>query len=86
MYNQKIEFQYEIVKHLGTLSTNSKGWHREFNLVSWNGGAPKYDLRNWDENHEKMGKGISLTEPELRALKALLVQHFPDSKELGEEA
>ena len=42
------------------------------NLVSWNGAEPKYDLRDWAPEHEKMGKGITLTEEEAEKLKQLL--------------
>jgi hypothetical protein len=45
---------------------------KEFNRVSWNGGEPKYDIRDWSEDHDKMGKGITLTETELRRLKELI--------------
>ena len=27
------------------------------NLVSWNDRAAKFDIREWDEDHEKMKKG-----------------------------
>ena len=50
----------------------SKGWRKELNLVSWNDGVPKYDLRDWDPDHQKMGKGVTLTEDEIMKLKALL--------------
>ena len=66
------DIKYEIIKEIGVLSESSKGWKKELNIVSWNDGAPKYDLRDWDPEHEKMGKGITLTEDEIRALKALL--------------
>lgn len=33
-------------------------------MVSWNGGQPKYDIRDWAPGHEKMGKGVTLTEEE----------------------
>ena len=42
------------------------------NLVSWNGREPKYDLRDWSENHEKMGKGITLSEEEAIKLRNIL--------------
>jgi hypothetical protein len=54
------------------LSTSQKGWTKELNLISWNENAPKYDLRIWAPEHEKMGKGVTLTEEELVALKELL--------------
>ena len=65
-------FKYEIVNEIGVLSENTKGWRKELNIVSWNGADPKYDLRDWAPNHEKMGKGITLTEEELRELKDII--------------
>ena len=44
----------------------------ELNLVSWGGRPAKYDLRSWSPDHEKMGKGLTLTKEELVALKGLL--------------
>lgn len=64
--------EYEIVEELGVISERTKGWTRELNLISWNGGAPKYDVRDWAPNHEKMGKGITLSKEEAESLKDLL--------------
>lgn len=64
--------QYEIVEHIGVLSESASGWRKELNLISWNGRAPKYDLRDWAPEHEKMGKGITLSEEEVQVLKQLL--------------
>ena len=50
------------------LSESAKGWRKELNLISWNGAAPKYDLREWAPNREKMGKGVTLTEDEVKEL------------------
>ena len=63
---------FEIKKSIGVLSESTKGWRKALNLVSWNGREPKYDIREWDPEHEKMGKGVTLTEEELMALKTLL--------------
>ena len=41
------DFKYEIVEHIGTLSESAKGWTKELNRISWNGGEPKYDIRDW---------------------------------------
>ena len=38
------DFKYEIVEHIGTLSESPKGWTKELNKISWNGGQPKYDI------------------------------------------
>ncbi len=65
------EFKYEIVKELGVISEGARGWTKELNLVSWNDKPPKYDIRDWAPDHEKMGKGVSLTEEEMEALMEL---------------
>ena len=66
------EIDFEILQNMGVLSESSKGWSRELNLISWNNREPKYDLRDWDPNHEKMGKGITLTAEELIVLRDIL--------------
>lgn len=68
------KFSYEIVETIAVLSENAKGWKKELNLMSWNGRAPVYDLRDWAPDHEKMGKGTTLTKEELVALKKTLQQ------------
>lgn len=60
------EIRYEIIEKIGVLSESTKGWRKEINLISWNGAEPKYDIREWAPNHEKMGKGITLSEEELK--------------------
>jgi hypothetical protein len=66
------EIKYEIIKKIGVLSTSASGWSKELNLISWNDREPKYDLRDWSADHEKMGKGVTLSKDELLALKDLL--------------
>jgi len=68
------DFQFEIVEEIGVLSENAKGWKKELNLISWNGGEPKYDIRDWGPDHEKMGKGITLSEEEAKQLYIALSQ------------
>lgn len=66
------EFSYEIVKTIGVISEGSGGWTKELNLISWNGKEPKYDIRDWAPDHEKMGKGVTLTKDDAKALRDLL--------------
>ncbi len=66
------DIKFEIKETIGVLSISSKGWTKELNLVSWNDKEPKYDLREWDPAHEKMGKGITLTAEELKKLRTVL--------------
>ncbi|MEM5064798.1 YdbC family protein [Enterococcus faecalis] len=64
----KEEFSYEILEEVAVLSENARGWRKELNLISWNGRPPKFDLREWAPDHEKMGKGITLTNEEFAKL------------------
>ena len=66
------EIKFEIVEQIGVLNETEKGWKKELNLVSWNDRDPKYDLRDWSENHERMGKGITLTKEEVEKLKEII--------------
>ena len=65
--------KFDIVKHFGVISEEKGGWKKELNLVSWNGRAPKLDVRDWAPGREKMGKGVTLTEGEAAQLAELLV-------------
>ena len=64
----KEEFSYEILEEVSVLSKNARGWRKALNLISWNGRPPKFDLREWAPDHEKMGKGITLTNEEFAEL------------------
>mgnify|MGYP001263099127 CR=1 FL=1 len=64
--------KFEIKESRGTLSESPKGWKKELNLISWNDREAKDDIRDWAPEHEKMGKGITLTIEELKKLKDIL--------------
>lgn len=66
------DIKYEISEELGVLSENVKGWKKELNLVSWNERDAKYDIRDWSEGHEKLGKGVTLTGEEVKNLRDIL--------------
>ena len=68
------DVKYEIMQEIGVLSENAKGWRKELNLVSWNGKPPKFDLRDWSPDHEKRGKGTTLTNDELKKLYEILTE------------
>jgi hypothetical protein len=62
------EIKYEITEEIKVLSENSNGWTKQLNLVSWNGSKPKYDIRDWSPEKDRMAKGITLTEEEMKIL------------------
>ena len=64
-----VDIKFEIKETVGVLSESAKGWTKELNLVSWNDREPKYDIRDWSPEHDKMSKGVTLSKEELKALK-----------------
>lgn len=66
------DIKFEIKETIGVLSESTKEWKKELNLVSWNDKEPKYDIRDWSPEHEKMGKGITLSKDELIQLREIL--------------
>ena len=75
------ELKFEIINHIGVISTSASGWNVELNRVCWNGNEPKYDVRSWSPDHTKMGKGITFSEEELVALSELLAKEVEFLKE-----
>lgn len=74
------DFTYEITEEIGVIST-SGAWALELNKVSWNKKAPTFDLRKWTDDHEKMGKGVTMSETELRALRDLIDEYLSEGDE-----
>lgn len=60
-------FKYEIVEKIAVLSEKGN-WTKELNKVSWNERAAKYDIRDWNHEEGKIGKGITLTDEEVQIL------------------
>jgi hypothetical protein len=73
---------FEIKRNVGIIGEGTKGWKKEVNIVSWNQRKPKLDIRDWNETHEKMGRGITLSRGEVIKLKELLDE--VDLEEIGE--
>ena len=66
------EIKYEIVDKIGVVREGTNGWNMELNLISWNEREPVYDLRTWSPDHEKMGKGVTISVAEAKILRDLL--------------
>ncbi|MGG1643681.1 YdbC family protein [Paenibacillus sp. NRS-1782] len=56
----------------GRLSESSKGWTKKLRSISGNDKEAKYDIREWSPDHEKMGKGVTLSNEEIVELRDLL--------------
>ncbi len=77
------EIKWDIKKAIGQIGGTSGGWQKEVNLVAWNDRAPKIDIRPWDAEHKKMGKGITLSKDEAKVLKKILDEADLDSLEMA---
>jgi hypothetical protein len=80
------DITFDIVKNFGVISEERGGWKKELALVSWNGRTPKFDIRDWAPDHEKMGKGITLTRDEAEILMGLLKTALDGEEREKEEA
>lgn len=74
------EVMFAINEQIGVIAEYGTGWCKELNLISWNGGAAKFDVRDWNPDHDKMSKGITMHELEARKLYELLKARFEDSE------
>ena len=78
---EREQITFEITEHIGVLYVYHTGWKKELNLVSWNGNAPKYDIRDWDPDHERMSRGITLSEKEMGRVRQMLDERDRSPKE-----
>ncbi len=80
------EVTFEIKEFIGALdAANDNGWRRELNLVSWNGGAPKLDIREWSPDHTRMSRGITMSEEQGIRVAQLLAQRAREKQKQSAE-
>ena len=65
------DITYDVIEQKGILGTSKNGWTKQYNLISWNKRPAVHDIRSWSPEN-KMSKGITLNEGELRILKGIL--------------
>lgn len=66
------EVTFQVEEHIGVIGTSPTGWKKEINMVSWNGNPAKFDIREWDEDHSHMSRGITMNKEEVKALTEIL--------------
>ena len=70
---------FEIVEHIGVIDNidnREEKWTKEVNVVAWNGGKPKIDIRDWNASHDRMSRGITLTEDQAMKMTKGLLERF----------
>ena len=87
--NNNTEVTFEIMEHIGVLDTydnREQAWTKEVNIVSWNGGPAKIDIRDWSADHDRMSRGITLTEDQAEKLTKSLVERYRAKEDLNKTA
>ncbi len=79
------DITFKIVQHIGTISPSRNGWKKELNVVSWNYGPAKLDLRDWSVGYEKPGRGLTLSEDEAVKLFSILGEYLEKNNLLMEK-
>ena len=77
--NNNGDITFEIIEHIGTLEVfdnREEKWTKEVNVVAWNGGKPKIDVRDWNGKHDRMSRGITLTEDQAMKMTKALSERF----------
>ena len=77
--NRNNDVTFEIMEHIGVIDVvdgREEKWTKEVNVVAWNGGKPKIDVRDWNERHDRMSRGITLTEDQAMKLTKALVDRY----------
>ena len=75
----KNDITFEIMEHIGVIdeiSNRDEKWTKEVNVVAWNGGKPKIDVRDWNSSHDRMSRGITLTEDQAMKMTKALVDRY----------
>ena len=72
---------WEIKEHLAVLKEGSNGWKKELNIVSWNDGPARFDIRDWSEDHHHMAKGVTMNMDEGRKVYEAMTKYFEREKE-----
>ena len=74
--NTNDRIRCEVLEEIGVIGQKKDGWTREVNIVAWNNGPAKVDVRDWDPNHNRMSKGITLLEEEAENLVKVLARRY----------
>ncbi len=68
MKEKSYRVDWEVIEEIVVLYRSQGGWAKELNLISWNGEDPKFDVRWWNPDKTRVGKGFTFTKEELKTL------------------
>ena len=67
-----MKLKFVIYKHRGAIPNQNNGWTKELNYISWDDREPVYDIRTWNQDHSEYGKGVTITQGEMKRLQELI--------------
>jgi hypothetical protein len=62
--------QEAVSKRLACYPSPNRAGAKQLNLIRWNEREPKWNIREWSPDGQKMGKGVTLSKEELVALQS----------------
>ena len=74
--NTNDRIRSEVLEEIGVIGQKKDGCTREVNIGACNNGPAKGDVRDWDPNHNRMSKGITLLEEEAENLVKVLARRY----------
>ncbi|WP_200416453.1 YdbC family protein [Virgibacillus salexigens] len=77
MKDSKYRVDWDVIEEIAVLHESQAGWTKELNIISWNGDEPKYDVRWWNPDKTRLGKGFTFTAEELNKLKEIMDTKIP---------
>ena len=77
---------YKIIQRVGVLSTDENGNKKEFNITSFDGNEPMYDVRMWSADHAEMGEMTPFTKQEAELFASMVANLYFDKKEEKQES
>lgn len=63
MDSKDTEQKFDIIRDYGAFGDGN--WQKHLTKISWYGNEPKYDLRPWNSDMTKPGRGITFDDGEL---------------------
>ncbi|WP_088051872.1 YdbC family protein [Virgibacillus dakarensis] len=78
MKEPKYSVDWDVIEEIAILHESQAGWTKELNIISWNGDEPKYDVRWWNADKSRLGKGFTFTAEELSKLKEIIDTKIPN--------
>lgn len=62
MSNNEEKMDFKILVDFGAFGEGK--WQKHLTYIQWGNNKPKFDIRPWNEDMTKMGKGITLDDAE----------------------